>query len=134
LAEQCCLGNSGACVGQVTALGGLEAVITAKKWTEVSQPFQFPPSFTSKSFTLRKMYSRLLHDYEQVYYHHNAGAPTLPPGCSSFPLPHFPDGMIGLNHLRDYKVIIQSAMSLTGMPGSVKIQARMEQSWRAARR
>ncbi len=65
---------------QVTALGGLEAVITAKKWTEVSQPFHFPASFTSKSFTLRKMYTRLLHDYEQVYFHRNPGPPTLPPG------------------------------------------------------
>ena len=51
-----------------------------KKWTEVSQPFQFPPSFTSKSFTLRKMYSRLLHDYEQVYFHRNRGQPVPPPG------------------------------------------------------
>ena len=65
---------------QVTALGGLEAVMAAKKWTEVSQPFQFPPSFTSKSFTLRKMYSRLLHDYEQVYFHRNSGLPIPPPG------------------------------------------------------
>ena len=56
-------------------------MIGAKKWTEVSAPFQFPPSFTSKSFTLRKMYSRLLHDYEQVYLHANAGPPTLPPGA-----------------------------------------------------
>lgn len=71
---------------QVTALGGLEAVITAKKWTEVSYPFQFPPSFTSKSFTLRKMYSRLLHDYEQVYFHRNTGPPTLPPGLLHHPL------------------------------------------------
>ncbi len=54
-----------------------------KKWTEVSQPFQFPPSFTSKSFTLRKMYSRLLHDYEQVYFHRNRGQPIPPPGESS---------------------------------------------------
>ncbi len=45
---------------QVTGLGGLEAVINAKKWSEVSLPFQFPSSFTSKSFTLRKMYSKLL--------------------------------------------------------------------------
>ncbi|CAL5223241.1 g5721 [Coccomyxa viridis] len=65
---------------QVTALGGLEAVMANKKWTEVSQPFQFPPSFTSKSFTLRKMYSRLLHDYEQVYFHRSRGQPTPPPG------------------------------------------------------
>lgn len=69
---------------QVTAMGGLEAVITAKKWTEVSQPFHFPTSFTSKSFTLRKMYTRLLHDYEQVYFHRNTGPPTLPPGAKSY--------------------------------------------------
>ena len=69
---------------QVTALGGLEAVMANKKWTEVSQPFQFPPSFTSKSFTLRKMYSRLLHDYEQVYFHRSRGQPTPPPGELSF--------------------------------------------------
>ncbi len=81
--------------GQVTALGGLEAVITAKKWTEVSQPFQFPPSFTSKSFTLRKMYSRLLHDYEQVYFHHNTGPPTLPPGVPALPLPNCHDWQLG---------------------------------------
>ncbi len=64
----------------MTSLGGLEAVMANKKWTEVSQPFQFPPSFTSKSFTLRKMYSRLLHDYEQVYFHRNRGQPLPPPG------------------------------------------------------
>ncbi len=59
-------------------------MIGGKKWTEVSAPFLFPPSFTSKSFTLRKMYSRLLHDYEQVYFHHNAGPPTPPPGALRF--------------------------------------------------
>jgi hypothetical protein len=58
-----------------------------KKWTEVSQPFQFPPSFTSKSFTLRKMYSRLLHDYEQVYFNRNRGQPTPPPGQRHFVSP-----------------------------------------------
>ena len=72
---------------QVTALGGLEAVMANKKWTEVSQPFQFPPSFTSKSFTLRKMYSRLLHDYEQVYFHRNGGLPIPLPGEPAVLLP-----------------------------------------------
>ena len=71
----------------MTALGGLEAVMANKKWTEVSQPFQFPPSFTSKSFTLRKMYSRLLHDYEQVYFHRNGGLPVPPPGEPAVLLP-----------------------------------------------
>eukprot|EP00884_Botryococcus_braunii_P012580 jgi/Botrbrau1/21322/Bobra.0184s0032.1 len=66
---------------QVTNHGGLEAVVSGKKWTEVSQPFKFPPSFTSKSFTLRKMYSRLLHDFEQVYFFRNTGPPIVPYGA-----------------------------------------------------
>lgn len=72
-----------------------------KKWTEVSQPFQFPPSFTSKSFTLRKMYSRLLHDYEQVYYHRNRGQPIPPPGESSRHSCHLREADIGQKQLRD---------------------------------
>jgi hypothetical protein len=59
-------------------------VVTGKKWTEVSGPFKFPSSFTSKSFTLRKMYSRLLHDFEQVYFFNNTGPPVVPYG--KFPL------------------------------------------------
>ena len=59
-----------------------------KKWTEVSQPFQFPPSFTSKSFTLRKMYSRLLHDYEQVYFHRKPRPAHAPARSAPFCLAH----------------------------------------------
>ena len=66
---------------QVTCYGGLEAVISSKKWSDVSVPFHFPASFTSKSFTLRKMYSKLLFDYEQVYFHRNAGLIVMPPGA-----------------------------------------------------
>ena len=50
-----------------------------KRWSTVSEPFHFPSSFTSKSWTLRKVYSRLLHDYEQVYFHGNRGLPIPPP-------------------------------------------------------
>lgn len=70
--------------GQVTHLGGLEAVITGKKWSDVSVPFQFPASFTSKSFTLRKMYSKLLFNFEQVYLHRNTGPMSAPPGQYCF--------------------------------------------------
>ncbi|KAL0030733.1 hypothetical protein WJX77_004142 [Trebouxia sp. C0004] len=69
---------------QVTHLGGLEAVITSKKWSDVSVPFQFPASFTSKSFTLRKMYSKLLFDFEQVYLHRNTGPMSAPPGMEPY--------------------------------------------------
>lgn len=65
---------------QVTAFGGLEAVISSKKWSEVAQPFNFPPSFTSRSFTMRKIYSQFLHHYEQVYYHRNTGPICPAPG------------------------------------------------------
>lgn len=68
---------------QVTHLGGLEAVITGKKWSDVSVPFQFPASFTSKSFTLRKIYSKLLFDFEQVYLHRNTGPMSAPPGAGA---------------------------------------------------
>ena len=65
---------------QVTRIGGLEAVINSKKWSEVAQPFHFPDSFTSKSFTLRRMYSKLLFDFEQVYFHRNTGPLCAQPG------------------------------------------------------
>ena len=68
---------------QVTSMGGLESVIRHKKWPEVAAPFQFPPTFTSKSFTLRKFYTKLLHDYEQVYYFRHTGTAVPPPGQNS---------------------------------------------------
>lgn len=51
---------------QVTSLGGLDAVIAGRKWSEVCHPFHFPASFTSKSFTMRKIYSQVLFHFEQV--------------------------------------------------------------------
>lgn len=32
----------------------------------VCEPFNFPASFTNKSFVIRKLYVNLLHHYEQV--------------------------------------------------------------------
>lgn len=64
---------------RVTSLGGVQAVINEKKWNEVCSPFNFPTSFTSKSFTIRLMYTKLLHDYEQVYFFRNKGRVLAPP-------------------------------------------------------
>ena len=58
---------------QVTALGGLEPVIQRKQWVVACEPFNFPSSFTNKSFVIRKLYVGLLHHYEQVYYHRRTG-------------------------------------------------------------
>ena len=63
---------------RVTGLGGLEAVITTRAWSDVCEPFGFPPSFTSKSFTVRKLYSQHLHHFEQVYFHRRGGQPLVP--------------------------------------------------------
>ena len=38
---------------EVTALGGLDLVISRKQWVVVSQPFNFPQSFTNKSFVIK---------------------------------------------------------------------------------
>ena len=66
----------------MTALGGLEAVINRKQWVIVCEPFNFPSSFTNKSFVIKKLYVNALHHYEQVYFHRHQGplvsAPTGP--------------------------------------------------------
>ncbi|GAX81680.1 hypothetical protein CEUSTIGMA_g9108.t1 [Chlamydomonas eustigma] len=67
---------------EVTALGGLELVINRKQWVIVCEPFNFPSSFTNKSFVIKKLYVNALHHYEQVYFHRAQGplisAPTGP--------------------------------------------------------
>lgn len=69
---------------QVTAAGGLEAVIQGKKWIDACSPFNFPASFTSKSFTMRKIYSALLHHFEQVHFLRNTGYIVPPPGEQTY--------------------------------------------------
>mmetsp|Transcript_17604 Transcript_17604/g.38402 ORF Transcript_17604/g.38402 Transcript_17604/m.38402 type:complete len:322 (-) Transcript_17604:826-1791(-) len=68
---------------QVTGKGGLDKVIRDKLWKEISAVFSFPPTCTSGSYTLRKYYSKFLHDYEQVYFFRNVGAPVPPPVTAS---------------------------------------------------
>lgn len=65
---------------QVTDKGGLARVIKEKLWKEISAVFEFPATCTSGSFTLRKYYVKLLHDFEQVYYFRKTGSVVPPPG------------------------------------------------------
>lgn len=53
---------------EVTSRGGIEKVITERKWGEVKGIFRFPSSVTSASFVLRKYYLSMLYHFEQVYY------------------------------------------------------------------
>mmetsp|Transcript_35852 Transcript_35852/g.60416 ORF Transcript_35852/g.60416 Transcript_35852/m.60416 type:complete len:470 (-) Transcript_35852:54-1463(-) len=70
---------------EVTDKGGLEKVIQDKLWKEVLTAFDCPATCTSGSFTLRKYYSKFLHDYEQVYFFRNTGAPVTAPVHSATP-------------------------------------------------
>ena len=54
-------------------------VIKEKKWREVASAFNLPSTCTSGSYTLRKTYVKLLHDYEQVYFFNARGKPVPPP-------------------------------------------------------
>ncbi len=51
---------------EVTKYGGVEQVIARKMFVTVCEPFNFPASFTNKSFVMRKLYNNMLHHYEQV--------------------------------------------------------------------
>ncbi|KAL7618179.1 hypothetical protein Lser_V15G02758 [Lactuca serriola] len=53
---------------EVTSRGGIKRVLGEKKWREVTNSFNFPPSATNASFILRKYYMSLIHHFEQVYY------------------------------------------------------------------
>ena len=59
---------------EVTKLGGLQPVITRKQWVLVCDPFNFPQSFTNRSFVIKKLYITALHHYEQLYFHRRQGA------------------------------------------------------------
>ncbi|KAF4349103.1 hypothetical protein CsatB_013221 [Cannabis sativa] len=61
---------------EVTSRGGLEKVITDRKWKEVVLAFNFPATITSASYVLRKYYISLLYHFEQVYYFHKK-APSI---------------------------------------------------------
>ena len=54
-------------------------VIQEKKLKEVATVFKLPATCTSGSFTLRKIYVKLLHDYEQVYFFNTQGKPVPAP-------------------------------------------------------
>lgn len=54
-------------------------VIKEKRLKEVANAFNLPVTCTSGSFTLRKIYIKLLHDFEQVYFFGTRGKPVPPP-------------------------------------------------------
>eukprot|EP00798_Chlamydomonas_sp_ICE-L_P028804 gene28804-31993_t len=50
---------------EVTKLGGVDSVIARKQWVIICEPFNFPESFTNKSFVIKKLYVNALHHCQQ---------------------------------------------------------------------
>lgn len=67
-------------------LGGLEAVVNRKQWVNVCEAFNFPSTFTNKSFVIKKLYVNALHHYEQVYFLRNGGKQIVPPLHTACPM------------------------------------------------
>ncbi|KAL3138288.1 hypothetical protein ABBQ32_006105 [Trebouxia sp. C0010 RCD-2024] len=63
---------------EVTEEGGLERVVHKKLWGKVCAPFQFPASYTSRSFSMKQHYVKLLYDFEEVYFHQYSGPLPVP--------------------------------------------------------
>ncbi|KAJ3697400.1 hypothetical protein LUZ61_001105 [Rhynchospora tenuis] len=61
---------------EVTSRGGIEKVITERRWKEVTASFTFPSTATNASFILRKYYFSLLNHYEQLYFFGTQGCST----------------------------------------------------------
>ncbi|CAL8465757.1 g5293 [Coccomyxa elongata] len=67
----------------VTELGGCAQVIAKKQWRDAAESFKYPDTITSVSFTLRKAYSQLLWDLEQIYFFQARGPRVPPPGAAT---------------------------------------------------
>ncbi|KAJ0601590.1 putative transcription factor & chromatin remodeling ARID-HMG family [Helianthus annuus] len=63
---------------EVTSRGGIEKIVSDRRWKEVMAVFKFGPTITNASFVLRKYYLSLLYHFEQVYYFHKK-TPTIGP-------------------------------------------------------
>ncbi|KAL8264230.1 hypothetical protein R6Q59_022360 [Mikania micrantha] len=63
---------------EVTSRGGIEKIVSDRRWKEVMAVFKFGPTITNASFVLRKYYLSLLYHFEQVYYFHKK-TPTISP-------------------------------------------------------
>ncbi|KAJ4762394.1 HMG (high mobility group) box protein with ARID/BRIGHT DNA-binding domain-containing protein [Rhynchospora pubera] len=61
---------------EVTSRGGIEKVISDRRWKEVTASFTFPSTATNASFILRKYYYSLLYHFEKLYFFGS-------PGCSN---------------------------------------------------
>ncbi|XP_021749149.1 high mobility group B protein 15-like isoform X2 [Chenopodium quinoa] len=53
---------------EVTSRGGIEKILSEKRWKDVTATFNFPSTATNASFVLRKYYYSLLQHYERIYY------------------------------------------------------------------
>jgi len=63
----------------VTGFGGFKYVTRKKMWKDVGEAYNLPPTITSSSYTLKRVYRNCLWDMEQVYFNGQADLPVIPP-------------------------------------------------------
>ncbi|KAI3703756.1 hypothetical protein L1987_73951 [Smallanthus sonchifolius] len=74
---------------EVTSRGGIEKIVSDRRWKEVMAVFKFGPTVTNASFVLRKCYLSMLYHFEQVYYFRKE-TPTIGPHDATNMLSHEP--------------------------------------------
>ncbi|KAL4579937.1 hypothetical protein LXL04_016108 [Taraxacum kok-saghyz] len=68
---------------EVTSRGGIEKIVSDRRWKEVMAVFKFGPTITNASFVLRKYYLSLLYHFEQVYYFRKKTPTIIPPDITN---------------------------------------------------
>ncbi|KAJ7558078.1 hypothetical protein O6H91_04G024300 [Diphasiastrum complanatum] len=72
---------------EVTAHGGVRQVIKERKWKDIVATFGLPTRIPYPAYVLRKLYTSLLHHFEQVYFFGAQGQLVPPPDFLPTPSP-----------------------------------------------
>ncbi|KAJ9551257.1 hypothetical protein OSB04_015302 [Centaurea solstitialis] len=95
---------------EVTSRGGIEKIVSDRRWKEVMAVFKFGPTITNASFVLRKYYLSLLYHFEQVYYFRKK-TPTIIPADTTNRLS---DGSGSVKNLFSGRRMVEVGGEVTG--------------------
>ncbi|KAI3703118.1 hypothetical protein L6452_28874 [Arctium lappa] len=95
---------------EVTSRGGIEKIVSDRRWKEVMAVFKFGPTITNASFVLRKYYLSLLYHFEQVYYFRKK-TPTIVPADTTNRLS---DGSGSVKNLFSGRRMVEVGGQVTG--------------------
>ncbi|KAL7583594.1 high mobility group B protein 10 [Lactuca sativa] len=97
---------------EVTSRGGIEKIVSDRRWKEVMAVFKFGPTITNASFVLRKYYLSLLYHFEQVYYFRKKTPSIIPPDVTN----RLTDGSVSgsLKNLFSGRRVVEVGGEVTG--------------------